>query len=92
MRMTEAMSKMQRTPGVTVFGRRYPLPRSRLLRMAIGASFFLLGLLLGFLPVLGYWMVPVGLLILSYDLPIALRLKRSATVWGGRIWQRWRRH
>jgi hypothetical protein len=90
--MTSTMSATggPRSPGVTVFGRRYPLPRSRILRIAIGTAFFFLGLLFGFLPILGYWMVPVGLLILSYDIPIALRWKRRVSVWAGRQWQRWR--
>ena len=90
--MTSVMSANEpRGPGITVFGRRYPLPRSRLLRISIGMTVFLLGLLFGFLPILGYWMVPVGLLILSYDLPFARRWKRRATVWAGRTWRKWRR-
>jgi hypothetical protein len=44
----------------------------------------LLGGLLGFLPVLGFWMVPLGLLVLAIDFPIARRIKRRLEVWLGR--------
>jgi hypothetical protein len=37
--------------------------------------------LLGFLPVLGFWMIPVGLLVLSVDLPVVRRWRRKLTVW-----------
>lgn len=45
------------------------------------------GGLLGFLPVLGFWMIPLGLLALSADLAIARRLRRRIEVW----WERRRR-
>lgn len=60
-----------------------PLPRSRLYRILIGIGLILLGLL-GFLPVLGFWMIPLGLLILSVDLPVVRRLRRRVEVWWGR--------
>jgi len=44
----------------------------------------MLGGLVGFLPILGFWMVPLGLLVLSFDLPAARRLRRRITVWWGR--------
>jgi purine-cytosine permease-like protein len=59
------------------------LPRSRIVRVIIGIS-LILGGLLGFLPVLGFWMVPLGLLILSVDLPIVRRWRRRVEVWWGR--------
>ena len=37
--------------------------------------------LLGFLPVLGFWMLPLGLLVLSVDFPIVRRWRRQLTVW-----------
>jgi hypothetical protein len=43
-----------------------------------------LGGLLGFLPILGFWMIPLGLLILSADLPIMRRWRRRVEVWWGR--------
>jgi hypothetical protein len=34
----------------------------------------------GFLPVLGFWMVPLGLVILSVDMPAVRRWRRRAEV------------
>jgi hypothetical protein len=45
---------------------------------------FIVGGLLGFLPILGFWMVPVGLLILSVDIPQVRRRRRRLAVWWGR--------
>lgn len=56
------------------------MPRSRIGRMAIGVALVLCGFL-GFLPILGFWMIPLGLLVLSHDLPIARRLRRRLAVW-----------
>ncbi len=39
---------------------------------------------LGFLPVLGYWMLPLGLALLAVDSPVARRLYRRLQVWWGR--------
>ncbi len=64
-------------------GREVKLPRSRMLRISLGTA-FLLGGVVGFLPVLGFWMIPLGIAILSIDLPIARRLKRRVIVWWGR--------
>jgi hypothetical protein len=62
---------------------RLPLPRSRLLRILIGAMLVLFGLL-GFLPVLGFWMVPLGLFVLSIDIPRVRRWRRRFAVWFSR--------
>ncbi|WP_422370253.1 hypothetical protein [Hoeflea sp.] len=55
------------------------LPRSATARIAVGTS-LVCGGILGFLPVLGFWMVPVGLLVLSQDLPSVRRWRRSLVV------------
>lgn len=34
------------------------------------ALLFILGGLLGFLPILGFWMLPLGLLLLAVDMPV----------------------
>ncbi len=61
-----------------------PLPRSRIVRMILGAA-LIFGGLLGFLPVLGFWMIPLGLIVLSVDLPAVRRWRRVAQVrWGRR--------
>jgi hypothetical protein len=62
---------------------RMPLPRSRLLRIAIGGAMVVFGFV-GFLPVVGFWMVPVGLLILSVDIPRVRRWRRRFAVWYAR--------
>ena len=73
-------------PRVKIGGRSIALPRSRPLRIALGALLMLCGVL-GFLPVLGFWMIPLGLAVLSYDWPPARRAARKARVWLGRLTQ-----
>lgn len=63
-------------------GREVALPRSRLARTALGVGLMLLGTL-GFLPVLGFWMIPLGVLILSYDFAAFRRLRRRIVLWWG---------
>jgi hypothetical protein len=41
------------------------------------------GGLLGFLPVVGFWMLPLGLLVLSVDSPWVRRWRRRAEVRAG---------
>ena len=38
------------------------------------------GGVLGFLPILGFWMVPLGLIVLSTDIPAVRKFNRRATV------------
>ncbi len=78
-------------PGPAVYGRGMDrpkpqgtrLPRSRGLRIALGVG-LLLGGVLGFLPVVGFWMLPLGLLVLSVDIPWVRRGRRRVAVWWGR--------
>lgn len=51
-------------------------PGSRWLRIPIGVL-LIAGGLLGFLPILGFWMVPLGAVLLSEDFPIV----RKPTMW-----------
>jgi hypothetical protein len=65
-------------------GRKMRLPQSRTSRIALG-TVLILGGLAGFLPILGFWMIPFGIAILSIDLAIARRLRRRVQVrWGRR--------
>ena len=57
--------------------------RRRWLRQSIGVP-LVAGGLLGFLPVLGYWMLPLGLALLAVAWPVARRLYRRLIVWWGR--------
>jgi len=67
--------------GRLVLGRfELPFPRSRTGRVVAG-SLFVAGGVLGFLPFLGFWMVPLGLIILSNDLPAVRRRRRKAEIW-----------
>ena len=66
--------------GIRIGNRRIALPASRLARVLIGCL-LIVGGLLGFLPILGFWMIPLGLLVLSVDLPMVRRWRRRLTVW-----------
>jgi hypothetical protein len=65
-----------------------PLPKSRLLRILSGVLLIILGIF-GFLPILGFWMIPLGLVVLSADIPAARRLRRRmALAWERRFGSR----
>tara|TARA_R100000005_G_scaffold90521_3_gene61971 strand:+ start:11637 stop:12005 length:369 start_codon:yes stop_codon:yes gene_type:complete len=64
-------------------------PNTRLGRFILGWS-LVIGGIFGFLPVLGFWMIPLGLLVLSADYPFARRWRRKLQVWIGK-WQRRKR-
>ena len=65
---------------ITIGSRSFELPASRLFRMAAG-TMLIVGGVLGFLPVLGFWMIPLGVFVLSLDLHWARRLRRRFMVW-----------
>ncbi len=56
------------------------MPQSRLARIVIGSLLVFFGCL-GFLPVLGFWMIPLGLLVLSYEFATVRRWRRRFEVW-----------
>ncbi len=60
---------------IEVANRKFRLPRARGARIGLGFA-FIVGGVLGFLPVLGFWMVPLGFVILSQDIPMARRWRR----------------
>jgi hypothetical protein len=78
---TESASPPRRR--ISFGGFSVPLPQSRVWRVALGIV-LILGGALGFLPILGFWMIPLGLLVLSIDLAIVRRQRRRAEVWWGR--------
>ncbi len=58
------------------------MPRNRLVRTVVGLL-LLIGGVLGFLPILGFWMIPLGLIVLSVDFPFVRRFRRRLAVrWG----------
>lgn len=71
---------------IEVANRKFRLPRARGARIALGLA-FIGGGVLGFLPVPGFWMLPLGFLILSQDIPVARRWRRRMAV----SWARRRR-
>ncbi len=73
----------QRRPGkrrISVLGREFAMPQSRPVRIAIGVVLVFLGML-GFLPVLGFWMIPLGILVLSYEFATVRRWRRRFELW-----------
>jgi hypothetical protein len=74
-----------RRQAIRFAGREVPLPRSRRGRIVLG-GLLVLGGIFSILPLLGVWMLPLGLLILSVDLALVRRHRRRLAVW----WARWR--
>jgi purine-cytosine permease-like protein len=70
---------------------RVRVPDHPVLRIVLGVLLVVLGFF-GFLPVLGFWMIPVGLIILSVDFSWVRRKRRVFSVWlGVRLSKRWPR-
>ena len=68
-------------------GRKIPLPGSAPIRLFAGVL-LVIGGILGFLPILGFWMIPLGILFLSVDLHIVRRWRRKMEIRLGRRRQR----
>ncbi len=66
-------------------GFKVKLPQSRFLRIGLGLA-LCVGGVLGFLPILGFWMLPLGIIVLAIDIPAAHRLR----VWFESKWDAWR--
>ncbi len=71
---------------IKIFGRDFRMPELRALRITIGVLLVVFGVL-GFLPILGFWMIPLGVIVLSYEFAAFRRMRRRGTVW----WERRRR-
>lgn len=65
---------------IRILGREFVMPRSRFVRIVIGLL-LVCGGLLGFLPVLGFWMIPLGVVVLSYEFAMVRRWRRRSEVW-----------
>ncbi|MGX5735998.1 hypothetical protein [Bosea thiooxidans] len=70
--------------------RRLRHPRARWIRLPIGVL-LVVGGVFSILPVLGIWMLPIGLLLLAGDIPVLRRPVARLTVWGSERWARLRR-
>lgn len=66
------------------------LPHRIWLRVPV-ALLLILGGLVGFLPVVGFWMLPLGVLLLAIDLPRLRPAVGAAFVRARASWRRWRR-
>lgn len=60
-----------------------PFPASRGGRIATGSA-LMVGGVLGFLPILGFWMLPLGLMVLSHDIAPVRRRRRKLILWWAR--------
>jgi hypothetical protein len=60
-------------------------PASRWARIPFGIL-FLIGGFLAFLPILGLWMLPVGLILLAEDVSALRRLRARMLDWAERRW------
>ena len=65
-------------------------PSKRWVRIPAGIL-LVLGGIFSILPVLGLWMLPVGLLLLAIDLAVLRGPVNRAVAWISRKWQVWRR-
>lgn len=66
-------------------------PQARWIRIPLGLL-LLLGGVFSFLPVLGIWMLPLGLLLLALDLVFLQGPVNTAIVRGTRKWSTWSRN
>ncbi|KRA33742.1 hypothetical protein ASD68_12385 [Rhodanobacter sp. Root627] len=66
------------------------VPSSRWVRVPVGLL-LIAGGIFSVLPVLGLWMLPLGLLLLAEDLPFLRRPMLRTLLWVERRWLRWRR-
>jgi purine-cytosine permease-like protein len=60
-----------------------PMPVSRGGRIAVAIA-LMAGGLLGFLPILGFWMLPLGFILLSNELHVVRRMRRRLGIWWSR--------
>lgn len=82
--MPERRYRLDQQRGRLVLGMlEIPVPRSKAGRIVTGTA-LVGGGFLGFLPILGFWMLPLGLIVLSHDLPAVRRRRRRMTVWWSR--------
>ena len=70
------MSTDENKRQIKIAGRTFNLPRSASMRLFVGVA-LIFGGVLGFLPILGFWMFPLGLMILSADYAPVRRFRRK---------------
>jgi hypothetical protein len=72
------------------FIRRLRQPSSRWVRIPLG-TVLILGGIFSFLPVLGLWMIPLGLLLIAQDVPVLRHPTMRALAWAEEKWETWTR-
>lgn len=72
-------------PPIKIFNREIAMPQQKWLRIVLGVS-LVLGGILGFLPIVGFWMLPLGFIVLSVDIPLVRRFTRKVSL----RWAKWR--
>lgn len=82
----KAMPKKHR---INLFGRSLPLPQSVWWRRILGGG-LIVGGVFSFLPLLGVWMLPLGLIVLSRDSKRIRRIRRKSEVGLTRRWRAFR--
>lgn len=60
-------------------------PDARWVRIPIGIL-SVIGGIFSFLPVLGIWMLPLGLLLIAYDVPVLRKPVGRFTIWSTQKW------
>ncbi|HEY0837499.1 MAG TPA: hypothetical protein VGE72_26535 [Azospirillum sp.] len=65
-------------------------PSATWVRFPVGLL-LVLGGVFSFLPVLGVWMLPLGLVLLAYDIPLLKAPIGRTLVWAERRWREWKR-
>lgn len=65
-------------------------PSSRLVRIPLGII-LILGGVFSFLPILGVWMLPLGLFLIALDLPFLQGPLNRMSFWVQRKWSGWKR-
>ena len=65
-------------------------PDARWLRIPLGLL-LVAGGVLSILPVLGIWMLPLGLLLLAYDVPFLRKPVARFTIWATQKWAAFRK-
>ncbi|MFH1794238.1 MAG: hypothetical protein ABIK36_00125 [Pseudomonadota bacterium] len=85
--MDEQPDSGRPSPRIKLLGREIALPQSRAPRIALGLGLVMMGSV-GFLPVLGFWMIPLGLFVLAHDSPAVRRFNRRSGVWLRRKFQK----
>jgi hypothetical protein len=72
-------------PKIRLGKRAVNLPENRALRIVVGVL-LVIGGMLGFLPILGFWMIPLGFIVLAQDIPAVRRFNRRLGVRAKRWW------